>query len=485
MMKVFVRRSPHARRKRWSNIVSKMLVLVLTVVFLFGTGLDPIDANKAGGSRLQSWMEHMGDTRDAKDLLDKQFHLSEQESAPIPTRSITNEFANPAIAVKESVPSSSKVVYLTFDDGPSKHTADVLDILKREKVKATFFVLGKQVKENPELLKRIDAEGHAIGNHSYNHAYKKLYSDFRNFWQQIRDTGQAIKEVVGYEPRLVRAPGGTYLNFDKQYFELLSQAGYIVHDWHVDSGDSKRANVPKSEIMKSIRAGARLPHTVVLMHDSAGHGETVKALPDIINFYRDKGYTFEIMTSDLEPVQFKVATRKRWERKAVSQAWIDQHVKAVDVRGEKQPERQGEQRPEKRPEKQPQKHFDNQKESSMRFKATTEVGMLNLQPGQYKRIQQNTYIPARILTTHLDGEIIINDHSSPIELHFKQGTITVNRTTGDAVWQVGKNERERLTWKGIEESGVLWIPLRPVLDTITIPLLKHEFIPLELGKIDA
>ncbi|WP_051217389.1 polysaccharide deacetylase family protein [Paenibacillus assamensis] len=485
MMKVFARRNRHARRKRWSNIVSKMLVLVLTVVFLMGAGLHPIDGDKAEGSGIQSWTEHMGDARDAEHLLDKRSHLSERESARIHTRSITDQFANAAVAAKESVPSSSKVVYLTFDDGPSKHTADVLDILKREKVKATFFVLGKQVKQNPELLKRIDAEGHAIGNHSYNHAYKKLYSDFRNFWQQIRDTGQAIKEVVGYEPRLVRAPGGTYLNFDKQYFQLLSQAGYIVHDWHVDSGDSKRANVPKSEIMKSIRAGARLPHTVVLMHDSAGHGETVKALPDMIQFYRDKGYTFDIMTPDLEPVQFKVATRKRWERKPVSQAWIDQHVQAVDVRGEKQPERQTEQRPEKRAEQQPQKHFDYQNESTMRFKATTEVGMLNLQPGQYKRIQQNTYIPARILTTHLDGEIIISDHSSPIELHFKQGTITVNRMTGAVVWQAGTNERERLAWKGIEEDGVLWIPLRPVLDTIDISLLKHEFIPLELGKIDA
>ncbi|MCR8846537.1 polysaccharide deacetylase [Paenibacillus sp. SC116] len=430
-MKVFERRERYMVSKRWSNTIGKLLVLILAVVFVFGTGI------------------------------------------------------NPTIAAKEPVPSSSKVVYLTFDDGPSKHTADVLDILQKEKIKATFFVLGKQVKEHPELLKRIDAEGHAIGNHSYNHAYKKLYSDFRHFWQQIRDTGQAIKEVVGYEPRLVRAPGGTYLNFDRQYFQLLGQAGYIVHDWHVDSGDSKRSGVPKSEIMKSIRAGARLPHTVVLMHDSAGHGETVKALPDIIKFYRDKGYTFEVMTPDLEPVQFKVSSRKRWERKAVTQAWIDQHVKAVDVRGEKQPERQAEQRPGKQPRKQPEKQVVQQKDRSMRFKATTEVGMLNLQPGQYKRIQQNTYIPARILSTHLDGEIIVTDDSAPIELQFKRGTITVNRATGAAFWQVDESEREHLIWKGIEEDGVLWVPLRPVLDTIGIPLLKHEFIPLELGKIDA
>ncbi|WP_186786172.1 polysaccharide deacetylase family protein [Paenibacillus agilis] len=485
-MRVSERRNLHALRKSWSNTIGKMLVLMLTVVFVFGTAVDPIGANKAEDSGLQLWTKQVGDAGTADDFLDKPFRLSEREAPQLPKLTAFDEMANSAIAAKEPVPSSSKVVYLTFDDGPSKHTADVLDILERENVKATFFVLGKQVKQHPELLKRIDKEGHAIGNHSYNHAYKKLYSDFRHFWQQIRDTGQVIKEVVGYEPRLVRAPGGTYLNFDRQYFQLLSQAGYIVHDWHVDSGDSKRSGVPESEIMKSIRAGVRLPHTVVLMHDSAGHGETVKALPDIIKFYRDKGYTFEIMTPDLEPVQFKVSTRKRWERKSVTQAWIDQHVKAVDVRGEKQPERQGEQQSGKQPAKQPEKQVERQNDSSLRFKATTEVGMLNLQPGQYKRTQQNTYIPARILTTHLDGNIIVSDnHSTQIELQFKQGTITVNRATGAAVWQTDTSERERLIWKGIEEDGVLWVPLRPVLDTIGVPLLKYEFIPLEMGKIDA
>jgi len=223
----------------------------------------------------------------------------------------------------QDVPASKqpeKVVYLTFDDGPSKHTPEVLSILKREGVTATFFLLGQQVERQPELVKQIVAEGHAIGNHTYNHVYRELYGGFRNFADQIMRTDDAIFQAAGIRTTLVRAPGGTYANFDQGYFDAMKAAGYKVHDWNVDSGDSKRVGVPASEIIANIRA-SKIANTLnVLMHDSSGHAETVKALPSIIAYYKQLGYSFAALSDGVDPMQFKVASQSKWSRGSVTES---------------------------------------------------------------------------------------------------------------------------------------------------------------------
>lgn len=227
--------------------------------------------------------------------------------------------SSPAIDGQAAV-TASKVVYLTFDDGPSRHTPEVLRILKREGVTATFFLLGEQVERQPELVKQIAAEGHAIGNHTYDHVYEELYGSFRNFAEQIMRTDDAIYAASGIRTTLVRAPGGTYSNFDSGYFDAMKAAGYRVHDWNVDSGDSKRALVPATEIIANIR-GSKIANTLnVLMHDSVGHAETVKALPDIISYYKKLGYTFAALNEKVEPMQFQLASKSKWSRIAVAEA---------------------------------------------------------------------------------------------------------------------------------------------------------------------
>lgn len=222
-----------------------------------------------------------------------------------------------------------KVVYLTFDDGPSVHTRHVLDILQKENIKATFFVLGQQAQKHKKLLQRMVKEGHAIGNHSYNHHYNQLYGNFENFWWQVKRTDEVIRKIIGFSPKLVRAPGGTFLNFDKQYFNLLQQAGYLVYDWHVDSEDSKYRGISARKIVQAVRKGKLLPETVVLFHDGKGHGETVKALPPIIRYYKKQGYMFAVLSPDVQPVQFKLAPHHRWVRTAVSATWIEKNVKPI------------------------------------------------------------------------------------------------------------------------------------------------------------
>ncbi len=205
-------------------------------------------------------------------------------------------------------------VYLTFDDGPSQHTAEVLDILQKERVSATFFALGSMAEKHPDIIKRIVNEGHGLGNHTYNHEYEQLYSDFNNFWGQIRKTENILHDIAGIRPAIVRAPGGTYTNFDAFYDYYMKKAGYTVYDWNVDSGDARRKNVPAKQIAANVKKSPLRHELIVLMHDGAGHGETVKALPEIIRYFKSKGYAFAPITDKVKPVRFVLGPTK-WTRK--------------------------------------------------------------------------------------------------------------------------------------------------------------------------
>ncbi|HZG78200.1 MAG TPA: polysaccharide deacetylase family protein [Paenibacillus sp.] len=204
-------------------------------------------------------------------------------------------------------------VYLTFDDGPSKWTPQVLDVLKEYGVPATFFVLGKQAEAQEETIRRIVSEGHALGNHTYDHKYDELYGSFDSFWEQTERTNDILERITGERVALLRAPGGTATNFDAFYFYYLERAGYKVHDWNVDSGDSKRRGVPAAEIVANVKR-TKLAHEMnVLLHDGAGHEESAKALPEIIEYFQAKGYRFEALREETTPISFKVG-KSKWKR---------------------------------------------------------------------------------------------------------------------------------------------------------------------------
>lgn len=212
-------------------------------------------------------------------------------------------------------------VYLTFDDGPTKWTPQVLDILKEYGVPATFFVLGQLAEGQEDTIRRIVDEGHALGNHTYNHKYDELYGSFGNFWEQVKRTDDILRSITGQSVRLLRAPGGTATNFDAFYFYYLEQAGYRVHDWTVDSGDSKRRNVPAEEIVRNVKR-SKLTHEVnVLLHDGAGHGQSVKALPEIIEYYQEKGYRFAALDERVKPASFRVG-KVKWARSIDEDAFL-------------------------------------------------------------------------------------------------------------------------------------------------------------------
>ena len=194
---------------------------------------------------------------------------------------------------------SESVVYLTFDDGPDdKVTPQILDILKAENVKATFYVCGNMVEAYPEVLKRIFNEGHAIGNHSYNHRYDEIYKSPWSFMEQVIQTDNAIKNVIGVRPFIIRAPGGVGM-FSANYWTMIEDCGYVEHDWNAlteDATPSKpNASTQINNVLKYL--GDNPPQSVIiLMHSNSDKTETVKALPEMIKFLRAWGYKFGVVT---------------------------------------------------------------------------------------------------------------------------------------------------------------------------------------------
>lgn len=194
-----------------------------------------------------------------------------------------------------------KIAYLTFDDGPdNKNTPVILDILKNYGVPATFYVCGNMVEANPQVLKRIYEEGHAIGNHSYNHNYNELYPSTDKFLKQISDTDEIIKEVIGVRPLIIRTPGGRAGMWTPDYEPLMTACGYVEHDWNVSVEDATSKRPTPAQMIKIVDEAANKPlkddAAIVLMHSNNGKENTAAALPGIIEVLVNKGYTFGVVT---------------------------------------------------------------------------------------------------------------------------------------------------------------------------------------------
>ena len=197
-----------------------------------------------------------------------------------------------------------KMVCLTFDDGPSKNTVPILEILDREQVPATFFVCAQDANERYlPLVADIAAAGHQIALHSATHQYSKIYASTDAFWQDIKALRQALEpyvDVGGID--WLRFPGGSTNTVSHRYGgrgimkTLKAQAeqkGYHWIDWNVCAEDATASHPDAAQILRNIRRDAEGHDLcVVLLHDTKATGQTVKALPDIIQWFREQGYTF-------------------------------------------------------------------------------------------------------------------------------------------------------------------------------------------------
>ncbi|WP_414518990.1 polysaccharide deacetylase family protein [Nostoc sp. PCC 9305] len=187
-----------------------------------------------------------------------------------------------------------KVIALTFDDGPwPESTAQVLDILKKNQIKGTFFVVGENVKNFPNLLKQEIAEGHVIGNHTWHHWYQFLNPQAAAY--EIDHTEDIIFKTTGLKTNLFRPPGGVMHNGVVDY---ARNSKYAIILWSSDSVDYSRPAVPK--LIGNVFREAK-PGGIVLMHDGGGNrSRTVQALPEIIANFRNQGYRFVIIPELLQ-----------------------------------------------------------------------------------------------------------------------------------------------------------------------------------------
>lgn len=214
------------------------------------------------------------------------------------TLSQRREKGLPTVLPPLAVYDKEKVAYLTFDDGPDhKNTPAILDILKNNGIHATFYVTGQMCEKNPDILRRIFQEGHAIGNHSYDHDYKKLYQSKDHFMAELEQTDEVIFRLIGVRPFIVRAPGGTAGMFSADFYPALTEAGYVEHDWNVSSEDATPKRPDAAQQIRFVDQMTNGKNTaLVLMHCCGGKEQTVKALQGIIDLLRAKGYRFGVVT---------------------------------------------------------------------------------------------------------------------------------------------------------------------------------------------
>ncbi|MDR3156315.1 MAG: polysaccharide deacetylase [Lactobacillales bacterium] len=195
-----------------------------------------------------------------------------------------------------------KTIFLTFDDGPSGNTEEILAVLSKYKIKATFFVTGSAVQHNPVKLKKIYEEGHALGNHTFSHVFSILYPggvlNFLNFNNEIEQTEKQIQFVLGesFYTRSIRCPGGSmsWQGMDS-LFEDFKNKGLASIDWNAVNGDAEGGLKTASELVNKCKETAKYGINVILMHDKDEKSETVKALPEIIEYYLHQGYQFKIL----------------------------------------------------------------------------------------------------------------------------------------------------------------------------------------------
>lgn len=207
------------------------------------------------------------------------------------------------VAPKREIASTTegeKICYLTFDDGPSKNTLKILDILKQYEVKATFFVIGNCICENNRnILERIVEEGHAIGLHANNHVYEKFYANETSFLKDYEMLYQTLKNDYGITTALFRLPGGSACKYmygkGSEYVGKMRERGFSCFDWNVTGEDSVGTPTVYSIQKNVFERVFRYERPIVLLHDSSIADMTVQALPGMIEKIRENGYDFETL----------------------------------------------------------------------------------------------------------------------------------------------------------------------------------------------
>lgn len=232
------------------------------------------------------------------DVIEVNTNTIEEQKASLIKIPIIDEVASEKI--NNIYKSEIKRAFLTFDDGPSPNvTPLILDVLKENGIKATFFMLGNRVDTYPKIAKRVYEEGHYIGNHGYYHIYSKIYETPQSVLTEYEQCEYAIRTAIEqpeYTSRLFRFPGGLaggpYAEIKKQATEILKQNNIAHVDWNCLTQDSA-GKYTKEQLLQNLKDTAYGKNSIViLMHDAGDKILTYEMLQDAINYLREEGYIF-------------------------------------------------------------------------------------------------------------------------------------------------------------------------------------------------
>lgn len=205
----------------------------------------------------------------------------------------------------EFIPNS---VYLTFDDGPSQMTPEILKILKEKEVKATFFVIYDDSLYAAEMLKQIVEEGHSLGVHTTSHIYLQIYSSVEAYLNDFEQTAVWIETVTGVKPDIFRFPGGSVNAYNiSTYQEIIAEMirrGYVYYDWNVSSGDASNSSSVRTVLEGVLNGVEGKDKSIVLMHDSEEKRATVQALPTMIDRLQLSGHLLLPLNHKVKPITF-------------------------------------------------------------------------------------------------------------------------------------------------------------------------------------
>ncbi|WJY26335.1 polysaccharide deacetylase family protein [Sporosarcina trichiuri] len=213
-----------------------------------------------------------------------------------------------AVAKQNAADAKERAIYLTFDDGPSSHVNQLLDLLDQYQMKATFFMLGPNIKEYPDSLKRMEKSGHGLALHGITHQAGKIYSGPETPAKEMADDRDIVKQVTGVTTNIVRLPYGSIPYLTEEMRDELDKEDFHVWDWHVDSRDwelkDQRFVQHTIDGIRSMTAAGVAP--VILLHDKPA---TIQHLPALLAYIKKEGYKTKVITNDTPPVTFQCEGR--------------------------------------------------------------------------------------------------------------------------------------------------------------------------------
>lgn len=307
-----IKAGPRRKKKILKRRKQMLMVLFIFIIFLVGsTSFKLLDALRpvAVGVSTEEVLTTMVLNNPLKYGLSNEIAKAQEEKAKAKIEELRTIEREKRKAEEEAErlerkerDKNKKIAYLTFDDGPSINvTPRILNILDDYNIKATFFVLGRMANANPEILQRINKEGHAIGHHSYSHDYNHIYRSTENFIAELNKTNKLFENILGkdFQTRLLRFPGGSFEKSKQKYKSAIEALGYKNYDWNSLNGDAEGHNLSKRTLVNRLKttvsSRADKSEMIILMHDTDAKSTTADSLPEIIEYLINEGYEFRTL----------------------------------------------------------------------------------------------------------------------------------------------------------------------------------------------